>query len=112
MSVTIAAVVLAYNELDMLRLTLTAIKAAVDHVVVVDMGFTDGSAMLYRSILGPGDKVVPYDRLQLALGGFAQARNHGASFATADWIFAVDSDEWIDPDEVLGRIFATFCIGK
>ncbi|MBL7373521.1 hypothetical protein INQ23_29825, partial [Escherichia coli] len=24
-------------------------------------------------------------------------RNHGARYATAPWLFAIDADEWIDP---------------
>ncbi len=43
MTIEIAAVVLAFDEVEMFSITLPAIKALVDQVVVVDMGSTDGS---------------------------------------------------------------------
>lgn len=97
MTVEIAAVVLAFNEAEMLALTLPSIKHLVDQVIVVDMGSTDGSADVYAALLSGDDQVVPYEQRNLSQFGFAHARNHGAKFTTASWVFSIDSDEWIDP---------------
>ncbi|TGX48695.1 glycosyltransferase [Sphingomonas gei] len=102
MTIQIAAIVLAFNEAKMLSLTLPAIKALVDQVIVVDMGSTDGSASLYARLLSGNDQVVSYAQCNLSQFGFAHARNHGAKFTTAPWLFSIDSDEWIDP----GQAFA------
>lgn len=98
MTPRIAAVVLAYNEAKMLEHTLPAMKACVDQIVVVDMGSSDGSSAVYDKWLGEGDMLVSYEQRFLAMFGFAHARNYGAKFAKADWIFSIDADEWIDPD--------------
>ncbi|WP_137861267.1 MULTISPECIES: glycosyltransferase [unclassified Sphingomonas] len=97
MTIEIAAVVLAFNEVEMLSITLPAIKALVDQVVVVDMGSTDGSDALYARLLSGEDRLAHYDQQNLSQFGFAHARNHGARYATAPWLFAIDADEWIDP---------------
>lgn len=97
MTVEIAAVVLAFNEVEMLSLTLPAIKAVVDQVIIVDMGSTDGSGDLYADLLSGKDHVARYDQANLSQFGFAHARNHGARFTAAPWLFSIDSDEWIDP---------------
>jgi glycosyltransferase involved in cell wall biosynthesis len=97
MKTSIAAVVLCYNEASVLHLTLPAIKASVDEVIVVDMGSTDGSFAMYGANLDEADRVVTYDQRNLPLFGFGHARTYGGKFATSDWILAIDSDEWIDP---------------
>lgn len=101
MTIQIAAVVLAFNEAEMLALTLPAIKALVDQVVIVDMGSTDASPALYAQLLSGEDQIVPYEQRNLSQFGFAHARNHGAMFTTAPWLFSIDSDEWIDPAQAV-----------
>lgn len=91
----ITAVVLSYNEAELLPLTLPPIKAVSDKVVIVDMGSTDGSLDIYKGILTPDDLVLSYPRENLSKFGFSHARNYGAAHAKTEWILAIDCDEYI-----------------
>jgi len=95
---TIATVIIAYNEKQMLEITLPPVKEVSDQVIVVDMGSTDGSHEIYDKVLGEKDLVAPYSRRNLFDFGFSHVRNYGAKMAKADWIFVVDSDEYIDAE--------------
>jgi len=97
---SISALVLAYNEAEMLRLSLRNLKACVDEIIVVDMGSTDGSVDIYNEILTEADRVVSYPRQNLFAFGFAHPRNYGNMFARSEWMLAVDSDELVEPDQI------------
>lgn len=72
-------------------------------IVLVDDGSTDLSGLLC-------DKIKKLDaRIQVIHkenGGLSSARNAGIDYAHGDFLFFVDSDDWIDPDtlELLVRI--------
>ncbi|MFP1130182.1 glycosyltransferase [Asticcacaulis sp. W401b] len=95
---TITAVILAFNELDLLTTTLPPVKEVCDQLIVVDMGSTDGSLEYYESVLTGADQVVFYPRENLFRFGFAHPRNYGAKFAKNEWILAIDCDEYIEVD--------------
>ena len=97
----IAAVMMAFEESFVLRRTLPSLLAAVDQIVIVDMGSTDGSTALYAQMLRPQDLVVCYPRQALFTFGFSHPRNYGAQFAEAQWVLAIDADEWIDPADIV-----------
>uniref|UniRef100_N2BMI5 Glycosyltransferase 2-like domain-containing protein n=1 Tax=Eubacterium plexicaudatum ASF492 TaxID=1235802 RepID=N2BMI5_9FIRM len=72
-------------------------------IVLIDDGSTDLSGLLC-------DKIKKLDaRIQVIHkenGGLSSARNAGIDYAHGDFLFFVDSDDWIDPDtlELLVRI--------
>jgi len=96
----IAALVLAYNEAEMLQHTLPAMKQCVDEIIVVDMGSDDGSFEIYEKFLTEADRVVSYPRSNLFAFGFAHPRNYGTQFTRANWVLAIDSDELVEPEQV------------
>ncbi len=95
----ITAVVIAYNEADLLGHTLPSIRAISDYIIVVDMGSTDESPAFYAKFLNAQDLVLLYPRDNLSMFGFAHPRNYGAKHAKTEWILAVDCDEYIDVSE-------------
>lgn len=96
---SVAAVVLAYNSKEILSVTLPRLTECFDEIVIVDMGSNDGSRGLYSEVLGDDDTVVLYDRRNLFQFGFSHARNYGARFVKSDWIFAIDTDEFLSATE-------------
>lgn len=92
---TVSAVMLVYNEIEFLKISVQSIQKVVDQIIFVDMGSTDGSIYLLESLLRRSDIIVSYPRKDLFRYGFAHARNYGASFCNGDWIFMIDADEII-----------------
>jgi glycosyltransferase involved in cell wall biosynthesis len=97
----LTAVIIAYNEADLLGHTLPSIREVCDYMVVVDMGSTDQSSAFYEKFLTPKDLVLSYPRSNLNKFGFAHPRNFGAKHAKTEWIFAIDCDEYVDVDEFM-----------
>lgn len=97
---TISAVMLVYNEVDFLNISVKSIKEIVDQIVFVDMGSDDGSVDLMKSLSSGSDRVVSYPRKDLFRYGFAHARNYGASFCDSDWILMIDADEIIQNQQI------------
>ena len=78
------------NNADTLPRCLDALLAVCDEVVAVDSCSTDGSAEIVRS-RGVRHVVVPWQGY-----GFARAAA-AAELQRCDWIFFLDSDEWLAP---------------
>jgi glycosyltransferase involved in cell wall biosynthesis len=97
---SITAVMLSYNEAPMLEITLPRLKECVDQIIILDMESDDGSHLLYRDLLSADDRVVNYRRRNLFDYGFAHPRNYAACFAKSPWLFAIDADELIIPEEM------------
>jgi glycosyltransferase involved in cell wall biosynthesis len=88
----ITAVILTFNNADIIERTLLSVRFCRE-VVVVDSGSTDGTRELCTH---HGALVYTRD-----LDGFASQRNYGATQATSPWILALDSDEEITPELAL-----------
>ena len=77
---------------EMLPGCLSAIRDAVDEIVIVDTGSTDRTVEIAESF---GARVLhfPWN------GSFSDARNVGHEAATSDWIIYLDADEHLVPED-------------
>lgn len=98
--------VIARDEEGNLRDCVAPVRHLFGEVVVNDTGSRDGTVALARSL---GAKVVEHPWRD----SFSAARNQVLDAATGDWIFWLDADDRVDPDEAakLQRLFATLAPG-
>jgi len=99
MSNKISLCMIVKNEQQNLLRCLGSVQNAVDEIIVVDTGSTDGTYLLAEQA---GAKVLSFPWN----GNFSQARNTSLACATGDWILFLDADEALAPgsDAVLRRI--------
>ncbi|EPZ50610.1 glycosyltransferase family 2 protein, partial [Alicyclobacillus acidoterrestris] len=83
---TVEAVLIVKIEIRTIEKCLTALQPAVDQIVVVDTGSTDGTVFSVQN-LGIPVHCFKWD------DDFAAARNYALSFAETDWVISVDADE-------------------
>jgi GT2 family glycosyltransferase/tetratricopeptide (TPR) repeat protein len=91
MSVSICLIV--KNEESNLAACLGPVTGLVQEVVVVDTGSTDGTREVAASF---GAKVFDFPWVD----SFSAARNECLRHATGDWIFWLDADDRVEPDQV------------
>ncbi len=80
---------------------LKSVRECIDELVVVDTGSRDRTKVIASAL---GAKVFDFPWVD----SFARARNEAIRYATGDWIFWLDADDRVDPEnrERLKRIFA------
>lgn len=83
---TVAAAIIARNELKFLPGCLESLQGLVDDVVIVDTGSSDGTQAVARSY---GADLFEFEWID----DFAAARNRALSKVRADWILYIDADE-------------------
>lgn len=90
----LSACMIVKDEKDFIVDCLKSLEHAVDEIVVVDTGSTDGTQDLVRSF--------PKARLfEIAWeDDFAAARNVSLDRASGDWVLIIDADERLHPDDV------------
>src|SRR5581483_6817918 len=81
------------NEEKNLRECLESVLSAVDNAVITDTGSTDRTREIALSF-GPKVKVVDFPWVD----SFSAARNESLRHATGDWIFWMDADDRLDPE--------------
>ena len=79
------------EEKDIAR-CLSSVKPIVDEMVVIDTGSSDSTKDIAKAF---GAKVYDFDWGD----DFAEARNYSISMAEGDWIFVMDADEAISPND-------------
>ncbi|MEA2449463.1 MAG: hypothetical protein QOG63_1395 [Thermoleophilaceae bacterium] len=89
---TLSLCMIVKDEEEMLPRMLAAVAPAVDEIVIVDTGSTDGTVEIAESF---GAKVLHHDWT----GDFAAARNVSIDAATGDWIVWLDADEVLVPED-------------
>jgi tetratricopeptide (TPR) repeat protein len=91
---TISLCMIVKDEEEMLPGCLEAVAAAVDEIIVVDTGSSDGTVEIAESF---GARVLhfPWN------GSFSDARNAGLEAASCDWLFYLDADEHLVPEDAV-----------
>ena len=90
---TLSLCMIVRDEEEMLPRCLTAVKDAVDEIVIVDTGSTDRTVEIARSF---GARVIE----QPWTGSFSDARNTSFDAATSDWVMYLDADEVLVAEDV------------
>ncbi|MGA1869736.1 MAG: glycosyltransferase [bacterium] len=88
----ISLCVIVKNEENNLARCLRSVKPVVDEIIVVDTGSTDKTKAIAEVF---GVKVYDFEWSD----DFSQARNHALSNAHGKWIFILDADEVISPQD-------------
>lgn len=87
---TISVYIIAYNEVEKVRLAIESVSWWADEIILVDSHSTDGTAELAAQL---GAKVVQVD-----FKGFGDLRNQALAACTQDWVFSLDADERCTPE--------------
>jgi glycosyltransferase involved in cell wall biosynthesis len=85
---TVSAIIISYNEADVIEPCLRSVVDWVDEIVVVDMHSTDNTREIAHRY---GARVVDHERLTYA----DPARDFALAQASGDWIIMLDPDERI-----------------
>ena len=64
-------------------------------IVAIDDGSNDESYDVIRKMAAIDDRIAGYHKTN---GGVSSARNLGLDHATGDWVFFLDSDDWLFPE--------------
>jgi glycosyltransferase involved in cell wall biosynthesis len=89
---SISAAVIMKDEAANIVRCVSSLQGAVDEIVVVDTGSSDGSIDIVE---GLGHRVSKFGWT----GSFADARNFALSKVKTEWVLWVDADEWLDPED-------------
>jgi glycosyltransferase involved in cell wall biosynthesis len=92
--VKVAAGVIVKDEERSIHRCLSSLVDAVDEIIVVDTGSTDGTLDIVRSF--PNVKIVEFAWCD----DFSAARNAGLEQMESDWVLWVDADEYLFPDDI------------
>lgn len=99
MATRISLCMIVKNEENNLRRCLASVVGAVDEIIVVDTGSSDGTVQVAKEF-GALVHFFPWN------GSFSDARNASLELATGDWILFLDADEELagESREVLHRL--------
>lgn len=93
----LSVIIISKNEAANIRACLESVVWA-DEIIVVDSGSSDGTVDICREL---GAKVYAHD-----WPGFGIQKNRALSYATHEWVFAIDADERVTPELQLQLITA------
>lgn len=86
----ISAIVLTYNEEEVLEDALKSLKDFADEIIVVDSNSTDKTVLIAKKY---NARVIEHP-----LTSFSEQRNIGADYAKGDFLFYLDADERLTPE--------------
>ena len=66
-------------------------------IILVDDGSTDESGYLCDKLLNEDSRIKTFHKEN---GGLSDARNYGIARAMGDFLFFVDSDDWVEPEVI------------
>jgi len=92
--VTVTAAIIARNEARCIARCLSSLAGAVDDLLVIDSGSTDGTLDIVAEY--PRVRVIPNTDIT---DDFAGLRNLGLAHIETDWVLWVDADEWLEPED-------------
>jgi glycosyltransferase involved in cell wall biosynthesis len=87
---SLSVILITKNEAANIRDCLQSVSWA-DEIIVVDSGSTDGTPQLAQEM---GARVYPHD-----WPGFGPQKNRALEYATKDWVFSIDADERVTPEQ-------------
>lgn len=96
----LSIIIPVYNVQDYLSHCLDSLYAQVDdtvEVILVNDGSTDDSLNICRRYADSYSNTVIIDKEN---GGLSDARNVGTKVATGDYIYYLDSDDWLAPNAI------------
>lgn len=85
----LSVIIITKNEASNIESCLESVKWA-DEIIVVDSGSSDATVEICRKL---GAQVHVHD-----WQGFGIQKNRALSYATHEWVFAIDADERVTPD--------------
>ena len=86
----LSVIIITKNEAANMRDCLASVAFA-DEIIVVDSGSSDGTVEICREL---GAKVFVYADWP----GFGPQKNRALSYASHEWVFAIDADERVTPE--------------
>ncbi|QQE77140.1 glycosyltransferase family 2 protein [Alicyclobacillus sp. SO9] len=89
----VSAILIVRNEIRTMRKCLAALTGAVDEMIVVDTGSTDGTDTVADEMGARLHRFVWND-------DFAAARNFALSLVQTDWVLSVDADEILHDEDI------------
>ncbi len=87
---SLSAIIICHNNKATIRRCLESVSW-VDEIVVVDGGSTDGTLDIVRELATKVHQPADWP-------GHGPQKNRALDLATGDWMFSLDSDEWITPE--------------
>lgn len=107
---SLVAVVVTFNRLDKLKLTLANLlknsPVGLASIVVVNNASTDGTADWLATLDDPRLDILTSPTNRGGAGGFEQGLRHALTQHQADWYVVMDDDAWPEPgmlDSFMGR---------
>ena len=100
----VSIVIPVYNTREYLPMCLDSLKnqtigADRMEIIIVDDGSTDGSVEYLKEFAGHNENVKLFC-LSQNTGDAGYVRNIGIKAAKGDWLFCVDSDDWLGPEAI------------
>lgn len=93
---SVACTIIACNEERCIIRCIESVKKYFDEVIVVDTGSNDNTLQLLEKYKDDRKiKVYSYEWED----DFSKARNYAASLSNSDWVFFIDSDEYIESEK-------------
>lgn len=91
--ITISFCMIVKNEEDVIKNCLESIKDLVDEIIIIDTGSTDKTKEIAKKFT---DKIYDFQWIN----DFSAARNFSFSKATQDYIFYLDADDILLPEDI------------